>query len=168
MLNGRAFFNVAKDKGRTFIVEANGGKTTALGTRFTVHHWDEDVTVSVEEGTVAVLAPNSLNASVTMNQRVSYRENNLSSVRPYDEGAEAAWRNGKLLFEDQPLRQVVADINRYRPGIIYIVDPALNELRVSGIFDVNNVDSALDAIRYSLPVQIRQFTPYVVLLSAVD
>lgn len=168
LLRGRAFFDVAKDKGRAFTVEANGGTATALGTRFTVHHWDEDVTVSVEEGTVAVFAPNSQNANVTMRQKVSYRENNLSAVRDYDEGTEAAWRNGKLLFEDQPLRQVVADLNRYRPGIIYIIDPALNKLRVSGLFEVNNVESALDAIRYSLPVQIKQFTPYVVLLSSMD
>lgn len=164
LVRGRAFFDVAKDKSRAFIVEAFGGSVTALGTRFTVHLWDEDVTVSVEESAVAVIAPNKESVDVSEKHTVSYDENNLTQVTVDNKGAGADWRNGKLLFEDQPLRQVVADINRYRSGVIYITDDTLFELRVSGIFDINNLDGVLDAIQYSLPVQTMQLTPYVILL----
>ncbi len=168
LLHGRAFFDVAKDVNRPFVVEASEGSVRALGTRFTVHCWDDDVTISVEESAVAVRAPNGEKADVRERQIVSYNSQRLTPVTLDIAGADEAWRNGKLLFEDQPLRQVIADLNRYRPGVIYITDSALFELRVSGIFDIKNLSNTLEAIGNSLPVKIKKLPFNVILLHPAE
>lgn len=166
LLRGRAFFDVASDIGRPFIVEAAGGTATALGTRFTVHQWDNTVTISVEESAVAVSSPssNSDDTAIQAGQYVSYDRNGLHQVGKVDGVTDAAWRHGKLMFEDKPLRQVISDVNRYRSGIIYITDKRLVDLRVTGIFDTANPDVVIDTIQGSLPVQAVKITRYLVLL----
>ncbi|MCZ6910844.1 MAG: FecR domain-containing protein, partial [Rickettsia endosymbiont of Ixodes persulcatus] len=123
---GRAFFKVAKDTSRRFIVEASGGSVTALGTEFVVHLSAEDVTVAVQESAVSV-APgiNATAARIEAGEAISYGPSGLSDIRRDDGEAETAWRRGKLIFEDQPLRKVIADLNRYRSGIIRITDKSL-------------------------------------------
>ncbi|PCI03005.1 MAG: iron dicitrate transport regulator FecR [Hyphomicrobiales bacterium] len=168
LLRGRAFFDVASDPRRPFIVEAADGTATALGTRFTVHQWDDTVTVSVEESAVAVSLPNSDDTALQAGQYVSYDRNGLHQVGEVDGVTDAAWRHGKLMFEDKPLRQVISEINRYRSGVIYITDKRLVDLRVTGIFDTANPDVVIDAIQGSLPVRAVKITRYLVLLRSAD
>lgn len=165
LLRGRAFFDVARDARRPFSVNAGGGSVTALGTRFVVHEWAGDVTVWVEESAVSVAAPDrAQRAVVNAGELVSYGPAGLGSVRPADIDSEAAWQRGKLIFEDRPLRQVLADVNRYRPGTIRVTDSSLLDMRVSGIFDIANPDGVLDAIRSTLPVRTIELTRYLVIL----
>ncbi|QRM56133.1 FecR family protein [Sinorhizobium sp. BG8] len=163
LLHGRAFFDVAKND-RPFVVEAANGTTTALGTRFVVHQWFDMVTVSVEESAVSVMAPNRTIASLHVGQNVSYGEDGLGAVGGIDVELVSAWRRGKLIFEDRPLRQVIADVNRYRSGTIRITDSRLLNLRVSGIFDIRNPDGVLDAIAEALPVRVTRLTDFLVLV----
>lgn len=164
LLRGRAFFDVAKDSNRPFSVLAGGGSVTALGTRFVVHEWAGTVTVAVEESAVSVRAPDRSEVVVDASQTVSYDPERLCPVQPADVESETAWRRGKLIFEDRPLAQVLADVGRYRPGMIRVTDRDLLDLRVSGIFDVSNPDGVLDVIRRTLPVRTVELTRYLVLL----
>ena len=164
LLRGRASFDVADDAARPFKVLAAEGSVTALGTRFTVHEWAGAATVSVEESSVSVEAPTRSKAVVAAGAHVTFDEKGLGAVRPFDAEAETAWRRGKLIFEDRPLAQVVADVNRYRAGRIEVMDRKLLSMRVSGVFDVGNSDAALEAIRKALPVRVVSLTSYLVLL----
>ncbi len=164
---GRALFTVAKDAARPFRVAAGPGRSTALGTQFVVHRWADDVTVAVTESAVSVAAPGAggtAEARVAAGEQVSYGPAGLGAVRKADGQVETAWRRGKLVFEDRPLRQVVAELGRYRSGSIAMTDGALAELRVSGIFDVSDPDAALDAITRTLPVRVVSLTRYLVVL----
>lgn len=167
LLRGRAFFDVARDAVRPFTVLAAGGSTTALGTRFVVHEWADAVTVSVEESAVSVVAPTRAAAVVNAGEHVSYDARRLGAVHPVDIESEAAWRRGKLIFENRPLRQVLADVNRYRSGTIRVTDSRLLDMRVSGIFDIGDPDGVLDAIRSTLPVRTIGLTRYLVVLHPV-
>lgn len=165
LLRGRAFFDVAHDETRPFTVSAGKGKLTAQGTRFIVHEWADQVTVSVAESTVEVSGPLGLETrEVATGQTLSYSGDLLGPVSKIDLEIASAWRKGKLVFEDRPLRQVLSDVNRYRPGIIRATSDRLLNMRVSGIFDVSNPDGVLDAIRQSLPVKSFSLSPYLVLL----
>lgn len=164
LLRGRASFDVARDAARPFRVLAAEGSVTALGTRFTVHEWAGAATVSVEESSVSVEAPTRAKAVVAAGAHVTFDEKGLGDVRPFDAEAETAWRRGKLIFEDRPLAQVVADVNRYRAGRIEVMDKKLLSMRVSGVFDVGAPDRALEAIRQTLPVRVVSLTSYLVLL----
>ena len=164
LLHGRAFFDVAKDAARPFVVEAASGSTTALGTRFVVHEWADTVTVSVEESAVSVVAPDQTRVVIKAGENVSYARGGLGAIEGSDVDTATAWRRGKLIFEDRPLRQVIADVNRYRHGTIQVIDSGLLNLRVSGIFDVLQPDGVLDAITTGLPVRAIHLTRYLVLL----
>lgn len=162
---GRAFFTVAKDTHRPFIVEAGEGSATALGTQFVVHMTDDTVVVAVQESAVSVApARGSNDTRIEAGESVSYQAGALSEIRKETLAMETAWRRGKLIFEDQPLRRVIADVNRYRSGTIRIVDRSLLDLRVSGVFDISNPDGVLEAIIGTLPVKSFALTPYLVLL----
>jgi transmembrane sensor len=162
---GRALFTVAKDAARPFRVTAGPGRSTALGTQFVVHRWANEVTVAVMESAVSVTATGDMaEARVVAGEQVSYGPVGLGVVRKADGQVETAWRRGKLVFEDRPLRQVVAELGRYRSGTVAMTDGALAELRVSGIFDVTDPDAALDAITRTLPVRVVSLTRYLVVL----
>lgn len=164
LLRGRAFFDVARNPGRPFTVLAAGGSTTALGTRFVVHEWSGAVTVSVEESAVSVAGPDKSDTVVKAGEYVTYDDMHLGQAQPVDVEAEVSWRRGKLIFEDRPLRQVLADVNRYRSGTIRVTDSRLLNMRVSGIFDIRNPDGVLEAIRQTLPVRSFQISPWLVVL----
>lgn len=165
LLRGRAFFDVAKDTSRPFTVQAGGGSITALGTRFVVHEWADEVTVWVEESAVSVIAPDQSKRVVQEAQLTSFNTAGFGALNAVDANTEAAWKRGKLIFEDRPLRQVLADVNRYRRGTIRATDNKLLDMRVSGIFDIKNPDGVLDVIRNTLPVHITEFTRFLVILS---
>ena len=165
LLRGRAFFDVAKDIARPFTVTAAGGSVTALGTRFVVHEWATEVTVWVEESAVSVIAPDKSERVINAAQLTTFNTAGFGPISAADVNAEGAWKRGKLIFEDRPLRQVLADVNRYRSGTIRATDSTLLNMRVSGIFDIKKPDGVLDAIRNTLPVRTTELTRYLVLLS---
>ncbi len=57
------------------------------------------------------------------------------------------------------MQEVVAELARYRPGILRC-DPAVADLKVSGVFSLRDTDEALEAISDSFPVQVRRHTRY--------
>ncbi len=57
-----------------------------------------------------------------------------------------AWTRGRLIFEDEPLGEVVAELNRYHKGLIRITDSRLNGLRVSGVFALNDPIGVVDTL----------------------
>ncbi|RDD69050.1 FecR family protein [Paracoccus versutus] len=160
---GRAFFDVAADP-RPFRVRAEGGIITALGTRFSVHLWDGSTTIAVEEHAVTVQTAGLGEVRLEEGERISFGNGAPGIVEPFDADIETAWLRGKLIFEDRPLRQVLADVNRYRSGTIQVTSDRLLDMRVSGIFDISNPDGVLEAIENTLPVRSTHVTRYLVVL----
>lgn len=76
-----------------------------------------------------------------------------------DAQAQTAWQRGKLIFNGRPLREVIAELERYQHGRILISDSALGALPVSGVFDLNDPHGLLSTLeqRYSLKVTYLPF-----------
>lgn len=161
---GRAFFDVATDSHRPFRVMAKGGSVEAIGTQFVVNVSGDEVTTSVQESAVSVTAPSGQDARVMLGQMVSYSRVEIGRVEMADGEVETAWRRGQLIFSDKPLKSVVADVNRYRRGRLQIVGSGLENLRISGVFDIKNPDGILEAIVRTLPVRAIEVTPLLVVL----
>ncbi|MFJ4373592.1 FecR family protein [Pseudomonas japonica] len=143
---GAVFFQVAHT-GQPFIVEADGGRTEVLGTKFEVRRQAGGVDVTVLSGRVAVSAgegqpPQILGA----NQQVDYRDGRAGGVHGVDSESRLAWRQGWLNYYQVPLRQVVDDLARYYPGRILLLDGDLGARKVSGSFPGNDPLAALDAL----------------------
>lgn len=174
LLRGRAWFAVAPDPDRPFVVRAGTGTTSAagaefsVGPEFSVSHVGAEVEVTVGARTVAVTLDARTETTPTRRlsagERGRYGPDGFSPVAAIDPVTAQAWRTGKLVFEDRPLAEVVEEIARYHPGRILITDDAVAGRRVSGVVDGRDPDRALRAIVGTLPVRLQSFGPYLTLL----
>lgn len=162
---GEAFFDVASEPTRPFVVEAAAGRTRALGTAFDIKLSGAEVTVSVIEHAVAVSADHGEPVVVGKGQSVRYGMRRISAVREADLAGVQAWRRDRLVFQEAPLGDVIADLERYRGGRIVMTDPRLRSIPVTAVFDTRQSDAALDTIANSLPIRVRRLTDLLVVLS---
>ncbi|MGU1054634.1 FecR family protein [Pseudomonas aeruginosa] len=178
LLEGSAIFRAAPRAGREtrpFVVESAGGSTRALGTRFLVSRNDDgSVQVGVLEHRVAVALAHPRTGTVgrrELGEGESLRYSAEGGVggagagrryRAVGGGAAprggrlddlTSWRRGLLVFDEQPLGEVVARLNRYRPGHLLVAPGALAQRRVSGVFRVADLEASLQSISDELGVR---------------
>lgn len=158
--HGEAYFKVASDTSRPFVVFTRGGTATAVGTAFTVHAGIEDVTVTVAEGIVAVSGPVAGTAEQQLNagDQLSYSpDGRLSAVERIPEDQLSSWRQGRRIFRKTPLEALIYDLNRYSEKPIVIADPRILSVEVTGVFDnFADTGAVLRAIEQSLPAKVEE------------
>ena len=163
LLKGQALFDVAHDRAVPFQVYAKGQRITAVGTIFTVRIAGEQVKVSMVEGSVRVRTYPSLDENPTKRipeltlsaGEVAVVESARPSVvRTIDSREVASWTGGLLVFNDTPLSDAVAEINRYNTRPIAIADTAVGAYRVSGVFKSNDPEYFSRAMAEVLPIEI--------------
>ncbi|WP_447594864.1 FecR family protein [Aquipseudomonas campi] len=152
---GEALFSVSRDPQRPFVVQAGAGTITVTGTRFDVRHQAGVVRVAVESGSVLVHgSQNAATRPLTAGDGVRVNSAGVvSAIQPIDIAAATAWRQGRLVFNDTPLVDVVAEVSRYREKPL-LVAPAVAGLRFSSVFRANDTDALLSALPRVLPVRI--------------
>jgi transmembrane sensor len=163
LLKGQALFDVARDEAMPFQVYAKGQRITAVGTIFNVRIEGEQVKVSMVEGSVRVrtISPPGENSTTPINEltlsagEVAVVEPAKPSViRTIDTGQVDSWTGGLLVFNDTPLSDAVAEINRYNTRPIAIADAAVGAYRVSGVFKSNDPEHFSRAMAEVLPIEI--------------
>lgn len=143
---GEASFEVNRDPARPFIVSARGIEARAVGTAFIVNLVAPGESVTVVEGTVEVSTGDAAPVRLTSGQRLERRAGMAPELLDVDVETAAAWRRGKLIFNNRPLQSVVAELQRYRPGRIAVAGEQLKALRITGVFDIDDPDRLLRAI----------------------
>lgn len=166
LLRGEAFVEVAADRNRPFVVEAGAGTATALGTAFDVNLADDGASVTVLEHAVSVATGTATSPRrVEVNEQVSYNhQGGLGDIKPIDPLLAAAWRNGRLIFEERTIASVVEEIGRYVPGTILIADAAVGARRVSGSFDLSDPVRALQGLAEAFDIKVTRIGPYATIL----
>ncbi len=164
LTTGEAFFSVKKDRSRPFVVRANGGDITAVGTAFNVRAVADHVTVSVSEGVVTVaserqlMTPKSVPVRVASGQQVTFVAQeaikSTAIIQSAALGERARWRDGVLVYRNEPLRDVVMDVARYSDKELEITGDAIGELRYSGVVYEGVVDEWVAALPESFPVKV--------------
>ena len=171
LLSGVAYFTAAPtkhDESRPFIVDTANGSAQALGTQFMVERLDEDVQVTVAEHRVEVALGTARQDRSTRvlarGQAIRYSDEELGAIQNTNLKRATAWRRGRLIFDDVPLGEVVAALNRYRRGQIIIADPTLSARKVSGIFETAAPNVAIATITQGLQIKTASLPPLVTLL----
>jgi transmembrane sensor len=164
LLEGEAFFTVTPDPLRPFVVEAAGGRTRALATAFDVKLAGQSVTVTAIEHSVEIVVGGASQV-VNEGQQVRYRDGTIDAVHDADLAQVDAWRHDRIVFQDAPLGEVIADLQRYRGGRIILSDSGLRTLRVTAAFDARQADAALDTIAAGLPIRVKRLGDLLVVLS---
>lgn len=162
---GQGFFDVTADSRRPFIVRVTDGTVKALGTRFDVKYVGDVVTAAVSKHAVLVQAGSSPELRIDDGWQVSYSRDGLTKPTPANLEAIEAWRRDRLVFQDAPLRRVLAELERYRRGRIVLMDKHAGDIPVTAIFDTKQPDSALRTIADTLPIRVFFATNYLVFVS---
>lgn len=157
---GEAFFEVAKDPHRPFIVSTAGKRIVAVGTKFSVFRGDLDTRVVVTEGQVKVeeLRGGVAVGPVTQLPAGSIAQAGSAGVLvKHSSVAEAetyvSWRSGYISFRETDLAAAVAEFNRYNQKQLVIADPSIAEIRIGGNLRATNVDAFVRVLEEGFPVR---------------
>lgn len=165
LLEGMAFFDVTPDLTRPFEVETGDTYTRVLGTSFDVSLVDDLTAVSVVHGRVAV-HDNALpgrELQITDGEWIKIATGTATYSRGQRNSDQiAAWRQGLIVAEDEPLADVVARVSRWHRGRVILASPSLARQRISGVFDLSNPLLALQAIVHPYGGKVREVSPYLV------
>jgi len=183
LLKGEAFFEVAHNPKRPFIVYADDKFVKAVGTAFAVRWTDGDLSVTVSEGRVAfapaVIKANPIGGDKIKQAKASNVLTNVSVEQPLflDSGqklylpqhesptlvaavterelmSEMSWQEGILDFSQQPLIEIIDEINRYTHVRIEISDPDLSQLKFGGIFRTGETKALFEALELAFDVEV--------------
>jgi transmembrane sensor len=184
LTHGEAYFDVAKHARRPFTVRAGNAEVLAVGTAFDVRMSEDRTVVAVTEGKVEVTsgavpvtspsttdmaangkvakpavdkhaAPIVLAAQVSAGEAVSYVTHaGLSELPPAEASLATTWLKGRRQYRNEPLRYVLADIDRYTGKQIAIANTATGDLQFTGTLDLDNSDAWLKGLAVALPVTI--------------
>jgi transmembrane sensor len=154
---GEAWFQVAKDPQRPFVVAAGAVRVRAVGTAFSVRRGDEagaGVDVMVTEGVVEtwVEGDEGFAPAVVGGQphRAGQRRSPTVAESPSQIERSLAWRNGEIALDGESLEQAARLFNRYNSRQIVIDDPALAQERFVGLFQTNEPESFAAAVAATL------------------
>jgi transmembrane sensor len=171
--SGEAWFDVAPNAQRPFIVVAGGQEIRAVGTVFVVRKDEDALTVTLLEGHVAVrperaakadaAGPQVLNPGQRLRvaRLVEQREQPVIDSPALE--TVTAWQRGQVVFEDTPLGEAAMEFNRYSDIKIH-VEGDLAKIRVGGTFRVGDMASFAQAIADSHGLKVIHSGQQVLLL----
>ncbi|MGE7993067.1 FecR family protein [Pseudomonas sp. NPDC089554] len=162
LLSGEAVFSaapVSSQERRPFVVEYAGATSRALGTRFVVGESGAGGWVGMLEHSVRVQLsspPTQGKASQVLEESDSLRYDQAGGIQPlpgHDLRRATDWQRGVLVFERQPLAEVVARLNRYRDGRLVVLGDELARREVSGVFRLDSLGAAGEVLSNELKAQ---------------
>jgi transmembrane sensor len=178
--SGEAFFAVQKDPSRPFRVHVLDGIVTAVGTAFDVRTTNDRVRVAVSEGTVQVsgAAPTlakriSLSltgqgkttpalARVTRGEAISFQSQSTGAgsaveriaLSRVDPSEPARWRDGWLVYRDEPLREVLADVARYVDRDLVVSNTSAMNSHFTGAIYKDSIIEWLESLPSAFAVSV--------------
>jgi len=170
--SGEAWFQVAKDRARPFIVAAGRVRVQAVGTAFSVRRRDNGAEILVTEGVVEAWADGAdghrvrltagTGAFIADNAAIAKKPEAPSSV-----DRTLAWRSGKIDLAGDRLDAAAAEFNRYNHRQLVIADPALGAEQIDGIFRTDDPEGFALAVQSSFGVPVDISDPGVIRIGHV-
>jgi len=159
---GAIVASVAADPLRPFSVQTGQGMVTALGTRFLVRQDENSTRVVVLEHQVEIVTESGLRRVLREGEGADFDAARIH-MADVTQATGAEWINGHLLVNDQPLSEVVAELQRYRRGVLR-VSPEAASIPVQGGFPLDDVDASLAGLADTLPIEIRDHGGWITLI----
>ena len=144
-------------------VAAAGGTVSAVRARFNIRNLDGEVCVTCLAGQVEV-ARGAQQVRLDEGRQLRYGAAGLGAVAAVDTGPVSAWRRRQLVFNQVPLSEVVAEVNRYRHGRLVLTSEALGRSKVQASFSIDRLDDVAMLVRDVYGAQLTQLPGGIVLL----
>ena len=184
LIKGEAFFQVAHNPDKPFLVYAGDKVVRAVGTAFIVRNLTEKFEVTVTEGRVELktdllsniiqpvapvgtvnnqaksqaIEPVAIEAGETITYAVAMvtpaKVNRVEKITKREIERELSWQDGLLEFSDTPLTEVIADLSRYTSLKIEILDPELRNLKFGGLFRTDELSVLFDTLETNFDIRV--------------
>ena len=160
-LSGEAFFEVAKDPERPFIINVGDIRVEVLGTSFNIKAYDshDNIEVTVSSGQVAIYRPENPDERVVLikGQKATFYKSTTKIEASINDNINFnAWKTKQIIFEDTPMPDVVRIINEIYKSDLKLVGGQLNECPVTTTFDNQSLESILNVLKSTLELKIEQ------------
>ncbi len=166
LVNGNAYFDIARDERRPLSVDAGRVRVRVLGTRFDIRKRTGQVSVAVEHGHVRVTADAAARDLRAGERIVSDAALPLGEVGTFDADRVFSWRTGRLSFVDAPLRDIVADMNQYSDLPVRLAPGAPAEMRLTLSFPVGQIGQVLAGLDAAYPLDVRESDTEIVIFAS--
>ena len=156
---GQAFFEVAHDAARPFVVDAGRAQVRAIGTRFDVRRAGDEVEVTLAQGRVQVTVSGARADGWTLAPGQHIRiDRDAAKPAPSATDVESAtaWTSQRILLRDVPLDQAVAEVNRYSRAKVALGPGAPREAKVNGAFDTGDIEGFAAGASDSLGLRVER------------
>lgn len=143
---------------RPLWVETAAGVARPIGTQFTLRQLDRTVFAQVTQGAVELMSAQGQGLRLEAGQATQFDSAGVSAIQrasPVNSG----WTRGLLIAEQQPVKDFIAELGRYHSGVLRC-DPAVADLRVSGVYPLEDTHSILRALEQVLPVRAHTWLGY--------
>lgn len=155
-LGSEFFLRVAPDPQRPFLIHTHHGTVEVLGTELSILHQDARARISVSSGEVAVL-PSGMPESARRTLGAGEMLEMSAGVDAGDPVAapsqHLAWREGRLVYDQVTLEELIADLNRYLPKRMALVAPELGHKRLSAVLLLGQQEAMLESLAATLPLR---------------
>jgi len=159
-LEGEAYFDVAKNPNKPFVIKTNGATIEVLGTSFAVknYHGDSIVQTVVEEGTVAFRTDNDKPMkSVILNAGnvgiLNLENNSIATEYVTDLGFYLDWKDGYLKFKDEPMKDVAKKLERKYDIEVVFLEKEISSMNLTAELRSRSLERVLKTISMSLRIE---------------
>ena len=188
--SGEAYFEVAHNTVKPFVVRTGNYLVRATGTAFSVKLLDNNLDILVTNGHVDVKAlkhhqsadsildlqsvdHSDLLATLGKDQKFvlhgdQAKQELIQSVEPGGVEKSLSWRDGMLMFDNDPLEKVITEINRYTTMKVVISDSRIRDIRFGGYFHISDISSILATMEENFGIHADKVSDKVVYLSLRD
>jgi transmembrane sensor len=167
MADAEAVFDVTHDARRPFLIGVGDRQVRVVGTEFNLRNRQGMVDLTVRRGTVEVRPADALESAptrVTVGQELIHTIGQAAQVlKVSDPDATFAWTNGQLIYRDQPLSDVAADLSRRFGTPVRTADAQTAALRFSGVLVTDNEADVLRRLTAYAPVRVERTSTEIIL-----
>lgn len=160
-LIGEAYFIVAKDPKKPFLVKTNGVEIAVAGTSFNINAYEETgkVVTTLVEGKINLKFNNQNIGTYTLSpdEQAVFTASSVSvKVRKVDVSLFTEWRNGRMIFHDNRLEDIMNTLIRWYSIEVFYLDPKVKDIKFSGNLNrYEDISSILDIIQATGKVNIK-------------
>lgn len=151
-LDGEAYFSVEKQES-PFIVKTQYGEVKVLGTAFNVKAYDnETFSTTLEKGSVVFTNKYGRQAQLEPGMQVIFDEKNFK-LRRVETRLFTSWKDGQLIFRDEPLKNMVTQLERWYNVKIELKDQNISNLKFTGTLEMETFSEVMELIKVTTPIK---------------
>lgn len=165
LIAGEAAIATSANASRAIMALAGEGRATAADATFNMRRSGAAVCVTCMRGAILV-EHRGRPVKLQQRQQISYSDAGMGTLVEVDPAGVTAWRDGILVFHDEPLGHVIEEVNRYWPGRIIVANAKLGERLVTARFKLDHLEDAITQIKLVFHANVTRLPGGVVVLSS--